>query len=664
MAIPRGNSGTSGSVFTGDEGKGMAESILEVVQLPFWSPAFGSKRLCDCNQVRFRFLGHPKSFTSQILIGGGGAGGQHIIQPTKKMSTRKTRQRDETPSRQTSEGISAVAQEVVEKLVDVGFNSNIPPPAKRLIPPPAKPRAISVEPSNSRATSVEPQSSVKQPTEHVTQTEHGKQHRKEVTKGPKISTILALSAIAALSGGAFLHQNPHHLPEPVRNLPQQLPEHWDRVKNSINLPSLPETDWPVVPEQVKKQWEATTGAVWSGLDQAKDKANQVSEGTRKAAADAFDKTREGFAYHGGNVKDKLAYHGGNVKEKAGKGAETLKSSMQNILDSLPSFDLGGKATKELQERLIALEAKIEEQMTKLSTRDEVQQELANFQEEVKSIQSKVHQVGTQIQDEVGEKLQQLDENRKTTEEKLKLADEKLKFTDEKLKSTDDKLSTVVWEMEKRALDAVERQLPARLFVRKDPKTGKIDFDPEFWITLKERLESSGLTRPMQVVVGHDGEPLEGDSAKVATLAAQQATENIIKHMHIESLSKEQVLDLIRGELKSIPNNMQRGAPGELAGKEGEFLANLQHLVDKKLERFAADTIAMPDYALESAGAHIITDLTSPTYERRPTKPISGLLSRALGVGVVEGRPPAEAIRRGNNMGECWAMNGIFSSQGD
>ena len=108
----------------------------------------------------------------------------------------------------------------------------------------------------------------------------------------------------------------------------------------------------------------------------------------------------------------------------------------------------------------------------------------------------------------------------------------------------------------------------------------------------------------------------------------------------KGLGKDEILALVRQELEKLDT------------KEA-----LLKQLESKLADLSTPEAARPDCALSSAGAEIVTSLTTPTYEKRPDRPVSGMLSRLLGVGIPGGRPPVEAISKGEEVGECWAMNG-------
>ncbi|KAI0360041.1 hypothetical protein OH77DRAFT_1393956 [Trametes cingulata] len=93
--------------------------------------------------------------------------------------------------------------------------------------------------------------------------------------------------------------------------------------------------------------------------------------------------------------------------------------------------------------------------------------------------------------------------------------------------------------------------------------------------------------------------------------------------------------------------------------DGQDVTSLiNHLVDAAVLRNSKDTLARVDYALHSAGAHIIPSLTSDTAEVRPSgvfSQITGLLTGGNGFAV--GRPPITALHHEIHTGHCWPFPG-------
>lgn len=88
--------------------------------------------------------------------------------------------------------------------------------------------------------------------------------------------------------------------------------------------------------------------------------------------------------------------------------------------------------------------------------------------------------------------------------------------------------------------------------------------------------------------------------------------------------------------------------------------------DVRAELQRVDRTGLPDYALESGGAHIIEDLTSPTY----AVPYRFPIVEQLGIGhwsiwnkieVVQkrGKVPSTALQPNTFPGNCWPLKGMY-----
>ncbi|KAG0254827.1 hypothetical protein DFQ27_006594, partial [Actinomortierella ambigua] len=82
------------------------------------------------------------------------------------------------------------------------------------------------------------------------------------------------------------------------------------------------------------------------------------------------------------------------------------------------------------------------------------------------------------------------------------------------------------------------------------------------------------------------------------------------------------------------------------------------LIDEALERYTADAIAKPDYALYSAGGRIIPKLTTRCEDLRFLGHVITLFLRPP-----SHKPPEYAIRPGTTPGECWALDGDHGQLG-
>lgn len=88
------------------------------------------------------------------------------------------------------------------------------------------------------------------------------------------------------------------------------------------------------------------------------------------------------------------------------------------------------------------------------------------------------------------------------------------------------------------------------------------------------------------------------------------------------------------------------------GKDCPSVAGVQELIDRTLAVFAADRIAKPDFALESAGGSIIGTRCTQTYTDRPA------VFSLFGIPLFRmSRSPRTVIQPSLHPGECWAFSG-------
>ncbi|ORX94979.1 hypothetical protein K493DRAFT_220191 [Basidiobolus meristosporus CBS 931.73] len=84
---------------------------------------------------------------------------------------------------------------------------------------------------------------------------------------------------------------------------------------------------------------------------------------------------------------------------------------------------------------------------------------------------------------------------------------------------------------------------------------------------------------------------------------------------------------------------------------------IEDLIQGTLFKHTADTIAKPDFAMYSAGARVITKLTSPSYLPQ-TGSFLGKLAQVFGINTRKnGNPPAIAMDPDTHLGRCWAFPG-------
>lgn len=111
------------------------------------------------------------------------------------------------------------------------------------------------------------------------------------------------------------------------------------------------------------------------------------------------------------------------------------------------------------------------------------------------------------------------------------------------------------------------------------------------------------------------------------------------------------------ELAKQPH-IKEFASSDCASSSDENIPFLQNLLEEKLRRFDADRTGMADFALESAGAEIIHDLTSKGLSS--TSPILSIWKMPL---LYQTMSPRIALTPGVHPGNCFAYNGDSGTLG-
>nr|KAJ3421081.1 hypothetical protein HK105_004545 [Polyrhizophydium stewartii] len=105
-----------------------------------------------------------------------------------------------------------------------------------------------------------------------------------------------------------------------------------------------------------------------------------------------------------------------------------------------------------------------------------------------------------------------------------------------------------------------------------------------------------------------------------------------------------------------------GASGSSMTKD-QVEGIVQNVVASALRQYRADVLAIPDYALENAGAQIVEGLTSPTYTRDFQPPSLRAIAWVLGARKYSAKPPSMAISQDMGVGQCWGMAGSQGTLG-
>ncbi|KAJ2600168.1 hypothetical protein GGF39_001916 [Coemansia sp. RSA 1721] len=149
--------------------------------------------------------------------------------------------------------------------------------------------------------------------------------------------------------------------------------------------------------------------------------------------------------------------------------------------------------------------------------------------------------------------------------------------------------------------------------------------------------------------------LQALKKQVESLSKKAAGNGGIFGFGSKGLSASAVRKIVNDEIRVQRDKLRSlNQPEWLSSSEDTAFANVAHMIDSALERFAKDRLGKTDFALISAGARVLPTMTSPTYSR----PVHGL-KRALWyvLGVVTSMPPAAVLDPSTHIGECWPMQG-------
>ncbi|KAF8349168.1 hypothetical protein F5887DRAFT_949732, partial [Amanita rubescens] len=111
--------------------------------------------------------------------------------------------------------------------------------------------------------------------------------------------------------------------------------------------------------------------------------------------------------------------------------------------------------------------------------------------------------------------------------------------------------------------------------------------------------------------------------------------------------------------KFSPSKGSSSSAITLKSSDGQDITELldQMITTSILTHLHQDVLAIPDYALFSAGARVILSLTSPTLEVSPPTLPSQVLAFFTGHGYALGRPPVTALHHDLQNGFCWPFPG-------
>ncbi|KAF8926086.1 hypothetical protein BGZ58_000195 [Dissophora ornata] len=264
-------------------------------------------------------------------------------------------------------------------------------------------------------------------------------------------------------------------------------------------------------------------------------------------------------------------------------------------------------------------------------------------------------------------------------------------------------------IEQTVLELIRDEIPRHLVVSRDPKTGKLSIPGDFWETarglfltpeqmetsIKEKFEKLGLDPEEQDEVLQPGGWGWGSSKTKGSkngkgivswddfLRENERAMSDFVEGRMSKVSRSVFLSLVRTEANAIWQGLERNvmallekqgklqgrtAPGRSGYKSNNNVAGRElteveqdlilGLIDEALEKYSADAMAKPDYALFSAGGRIIPRLTSPSYHHVVNPTFWG----RIGLQYIVPSPRREksadkAIQPDMHSGECWAMDG-------
>lgn len=252
---------------------------------------------------------------------------------------------------------------------------------------------------------------------------------------------------------------------------------------------------------------------------------------------------------------------------------------------------------------------------------------------------------------------------------LRNTDQRLDKVSMELDSLKAYVSSGEW-IEQTVLELVRDEIPKYLVVSQDPDTGKLTIPAEFWDTARSLF----ATQEQQLQTS-----IQDHDARIHKfLEDNERTMEAFVDGRMMKVTRSMFLSLVRSEANQIWKSLEknvvallerqgklqgRAAPARSVTDPARHLTDIERelisgLIDEALEKYSADAMAKPDYALFSAGGRIIPRLTSPNYYHEVKLNLLGRLGLRFLVPLPRKEKPAEkAIEPSVHAGECWAMNG-------
>jgi DNA repair exonuclease SbcCD ATPase subunit len=251
-----------------------------------------------------------------------------------------------------------------------------------------------------------------------------------------------------------------------------------------------------------------------------------------------------------------------------------------------------------------------------------------------------------------------------------------------------------------ALKKISEYLPSQLAVRVNPKTKRLEINPEFWTALRSvfpdrnELEKSvsshaeklSKTKIVQKELSWN-DFLRSNEESIKGFVKVQLDDKWNKAGEDGVIvSREYFLEILKGRVNELQNEMEGKLHGlldkfETSSKEnlakamasadalvkkvkktgvaGDLSSEaLNSIVETALQRYSKDTLAKRDYALYSSGARVNPLLTSPKYHHPPNSLFGRVGSYVLGgAGATWGHEPQMALFQDTTVGMCWAFPG-------
>ncbi|KAI7825348.1 hypothetical protein BC939DRAFT_515184 [Gamsiella multidivaricata] len=232
------------------------------------------------------------------------------------------------------------------------------------------------------------------------------------------------------------------------------------------------------------------------------------------------------------------------------------------------------------------------------------------------------------------------------------------------------------------LNLLARKIPEYVGVVRDPHTGEIHVPPAFWNQARELF----VTRDqMENIIENTVDSSLYNKRHELWSAFLEENEKTLERIvdgRVAKVSSQEFLKLLKTEANAIWAVIKERATG-LLESEGKLEASeiwtsrgngpvpldsrsltdieyqvISDLIDEKLERYSADVVAKPDYALHSAGGRIIPDMTSSDASVGKLRILGRLgLKYFFTLTPLTEKSATKVIQPDVRPGEGWCMNG-------